>query len=397
MKFSVLLPTKNRLEYLKYAVSSVLLQDYSDWEVIVSDNCSGEDVKGYVDSLRDSRVKYVRCSTPCSVTENWNNALDHSDSDYVIMLGDDDCLLQGALSCYSKLLNEFCFPDMIYNSALSYTYPHVIQGASEGSLVKHTYASFFLDKQQPFFLEKTEAFRLVKQILNFNVAVNFNMQHSLVSRALVNELKNYGKFYQSPYPDYYATTALLLKAEHILAIPFPLVVIGVSPKSFGYYYLNDKEKEGTQFLQNAASEGVEENTSGYLLPGSLMNISWLWAMEAVWINFGKEYGLRINYYKFRLLQVLCQLKKYICCEGLCLRDLFDFAKRLFFWEKVAYLIPFLIALLIRIFPKNRYGKAFARKMVYAFSHPVYGAPKQFPGNYRSIMDVFEKMNIDDLQ
>lgn len=392
MKFSVLLPTRNRLEYLKYAISSVLLQDFDNWEVIVSDNCSEADVKGYIDSLGDSRIKYFRCSSVCSVTENWNNALDQSDGDYIIMLGDDDCLLQGCFVHYLRLLNEFCFPDMIYNSALNYTYPNVMPGKLEGSLVKHTYASFFLGKQKPFFIEKSEALCFVKQVLNFNLTVNFNMQHSLVSRVLVNKLKNYGKFYQSPYPDYYATTALFIKAERILAVPIPLVVIGVSPKSFGYYYLNNKEEEGVQFLQNLLSE----NGSGYLLSGSNMNISWLQAMETVCRNFGKEHVLRINYSKFRMLQVLHQLKKYVCCEGFYLKDMLEFAKSLFFWEKVVYLIPCLIALLIRFCPKNKYGKAFARKMAYAFSHPVYEAPQKFSGNYYTIMDVFQKINIDDL-
>jgi glycosyltransferase involved in cell wall biosynthesis len=42
MKFSVLLPTRNRLNLLSYAIETVIRQDYSDWEIIISDNCSEE-------------------------------------------------------------------------------------------------------------------------------------------------------------------------------------------------------------------------------------------------------------------------------------------------------------------------------------------------------------------
>ncbi len=102
MKFSVLLPTRNRLDLLSYAIETVRRQDYSDWEIIVSDNFSEEDIAGYVRSIDDSRIKYCRTDKFVPVTDNWNNALAKSDGDYVIMLGDDDCLMKGYFSTLKK-------------------------------------------------------------------------------------------------------------------------------------------------------------------------------------------------------------------------------------------------------------------------------------------------------
>ena len=51
MLFSVLLPTHDRLEYLRYAVESVRRQDEDDWELIVSDNDSTDDIAGFVEGL----------------------------------------------------------------------------------------------------------------------------------------------------------------------------------------------------------------------------------------------------------------------------------------------------------------------------------------------------------
>ncbi len=98
MLFSVLLPTHDRLEYLRYAVESVRRQDDADWELVVSDNDSTDDIAGYVHGLGDDRVRYVQDRQFVPVTENWNNALRHSRGDYVVMLGDDDALLPGYLS-----------------------------------------------------------------------------------------------------------------------------------------------------------------------------------------------------------------------------------------------------------------------------------------------------------
>src|SRR5581483_1295738 len=316
MKFSVLLPTRNRLEYLRYAVFSVLKQNYKDWEIIISDNASEEDVEGFVRSFKDSRIKYVRTDHFCSVTTNWNNAIQMATGDYIIMLGDDDCLLKDYFSLCADLIKQNDFPDMLYNGALTYVYPGVLREEPKGYLVQCGHASFFIDEKKPFLLSKETRHRLVKEIMNFNVSVNFNMQHSLINRKLVKALGEYGDFFQSPYPDYYATTALLLKAERVLAVPYSMVVIGVTPKSFGWYYLNNKEKEGAAFLQNfPTNDEIYKQMSKHILAGSDMNTSWLFAMEFVRRNFSREFFLKVNYKKFRFLQVISQCKRFACHEN----------------------------------------------------------------------------------
>ena len=75
MRFSILIPTRNRLEYLKLAVESVLRQDYEDWQLIVSDNCSEQGVGDYLNKLSDPRLVYSRTEPVLPVTENWNRAL----------------------------------------------------------------------------------------------------------------------------------------------------------------------------------------------------------------------------------------------------------------------------------------------------------------------------------
>ena len=47
MKVSVLIPTRERLDYLRHAVESVRRQSTPDWEVVIADNASTEDIAGY--------------------------------------------------------------------------------------------------------------------------------------------------------------------------------------------------------------------------------------------------------------------------------------------------------------------------------------------------------------
>src|SRR5918997_95547 len=101
---SVLLPTRNRLDYLRYAIETVLRQDDPDWEIVVSDNDSEEDIAGHVRGLGDDRVRYVRTASFVPVTENWNNALEHSIGRYAVMLGDDDGLMPGYVARVRELV-----------------------------------------------------------------------------------------------------------------------------------------------------------------------------------------------------------------------------------------------------------------------------------------------------
>ena len=306
MKFSVLLPTRNRIELLRHAVESVRMQDYADWEIVISDNASDEDVAGFAASFGDARIRYSRTDRFLPVTENWSRALEQSSGDYLIMLGDDDALMPGCLSTAHQLIGSWGAPDAIYTQALQYAYPGVIPGNGQG-FIQTGFNAFLGDADRPFLLERGVAENMVSAAMSFHVQYGFNMQHFIISRRLVKALAEKGPFFQSPYPDYYAANVILLEAKSILAYPLPLVMIGISPKSFGYYYHNKRENEGVEFLQNLVSEDMQMRLSKTLVPGTNMNDSWLVAMETIRQNF-PERQLRVNYRRYRLLQYYAVLR-----------------------------------------------------------------------------------------
>lgn len=309
MKLSILLPTRDRLDLLRYAVESVRMQDYADWEIVVSDNASAEDVQPYVASLADARVRCYRQQAAVPVTDNWNAALERSTGEYLIMLGDDDALMPGCLRRAAQLLEQWSQPDAIYAQALQFAYPGTMPGHAEG-FVQTGYTEFFrAGRGQPFLLARGMARRLVLETMRFRIRFGYNMQHFVVSRALVDSLRPKGPFFQSPYPDYYAANAVLLRAERIVAEPRPLTMVGISPKSFGFYFHNQREGEGVAFLQNTPAAAAAGQATRRLVPGSNMNDSWLAATEALAANFAGAPGLRVNYRRYRLLQYNVLLKQ----------------------------------------------------------------------------------------
>ena len=302
MKFSILLPTRNRLDLLRYAIESVQRQSCKDWEIVVSDNDSKEDIAGYIAALDDSRIRYVRTSRFVPVTENWNNALDHSRGDYVVMLGDDDCLLNGYLSEMSGLIDRFSRPDCIYVEAIQFAYPGAIPGHPKG-FVQTGYSDLLRGRTEPALLSRTEALATVRKSMSLRLSFSYNMQHILVSRRLIDSVATYGPFYQSPYPDYYASNVILLVANSVVVVPRAMVAIGISPKSFGYYYFNDRVEEGTAFLNNLDPKFVPESVRSKLLPGNPLITSWYLAMVAIEQNFGTKYGIKSDVARYRFALV----------------------------------------------------------------------------------------------
>lgn len=303
MKFSVLLPTRNRAELLRYAIESVRRQDYDDWEIIVADNDSQDDTESYVQSLADARIGYVRTQRFLSVTDNWNRALAQCGGDYFVMLGDDDCLLPGYFGTLAPLVRQYRLPELVYVQALQYAYPGVMPGQLSG-FVQTGYCEFMEGRSEPFLLPEPEARNAIAKALSLRFSFGFNMQHSLVSRVAMERLRYAGPFFQSPYPDYYATTATLLTSRSVLVVPQSLVAIGISPKSFGYYYFTGREAEGTALLNNMDSSSVPSHVRSRLLPGSALITSWYVAMACIEHNFGRKYGVRVDTDRYRFLQVL---------------------------------------------------------------------------------------------
>ena len=60
MTFSITIPAY-KTRFLDEAIHSVIAQTYQDWQLVIVDDCSPEDLKGIVEPyLADSRVEYYR-------------------------------------------------------------------------------------------------------------------------------------------------------------------------------------------------------------------------------------------------------------------------------------------------------------------------------------------------
>jgi glycosyltransferase involved in cell wall biosynthesis len=92
------IPTRNRSQLLEKAIASVLGQSYRQFTLVVSDNASNDDTADVVASFRDPRIVYRPLERGISRPANTNRLIELAETEFVLLLGDDDELHADHLS-----------------------------------------------------------------------------------------------------------------------------------------------------------------------------------------------------------------------------------------------------------------------------------------------------------
>ncbi len=133
--FSIVIPTYNRAADLQFALYCIFRQTFSDFEVVISDNCSNDNTKSVVQNIKDKRIRYFRLKKTVGNAVNFKNGIKRAKGKYIFLHSDDDFIL------YSQSLGE------IYNKIIR-LHP---------GYVRINYVSLSLNKKQIFY------YRLVKR------------------------------------------------------------------------------------------------------------------------------------------------------------------------------------------------------------------------------------------
>jgi len=107
-KVSVCIPVYNREDYISEAIDSVLRQSYTNFELLITDNCStdktAEIVKEYASS--DSRIVYHRNERNLGVVGNMNRGLILARGKYIKFLFSDDLLAPECVEVFVEKMDE---------------------------------------------------------------------------------------------------------------------------------------------------------------------------------------------------------------------------------------------------------------------------------------------------
>lgn len=192
MKISILIPTFNRADRLEKAIKSALNQDYSNLEIIVSDNNSTDNTFEIVSDFFDNpRFKYFKNDDNIGAVRNIGNGISNLISgDYFLVLCDDDYLINNKY--ISQAVNIIKNNKNILMVSSQYYFTN--EGHNTKNQIKVPFKT--VEKGKDLFMK----FMKVKHITGCLSTTLFNRKFAIKTKSFINQY------------DYGSDTELILKS-----------------------------------------------------------------------------------------------------------------------------------------------------------------------------------------
>lgn len=213
--FSILIPTRNRSEYLKYALDSALSQTFKDLEVVVSDNASEDNTRQLVEGIGDPRIRYFRTKRFVSVGENFNNTFHNSSGDYFILMGDDDFLMPYYLEEIYRCLSKNPGAEVFLSNTAQFDYR-----TNKLQIYSGTGASFREEDKK----------EIISRYFDF-IPDPHNPAMGCFAKKLAEKVCINGQLYSGTFPDYSANFSMVIKACRVFKTDLITNITTITRKS----------------------------------------------------------------------------------------------------------------------------------------------------------------------
>lgn len=273
MLFSIIIPTRNRPEYLVGAVRSALDQiDAGDVEVIVFDNASTLPASSVLAGMADPRLTIVRSEESLAMRDSWEKSLSLAKGDYVTVLGDDDALLPSAVKVGRSIISKHDVAMLRWDRA-QYYWPAYINPALENLCTIPLGKTLF----------KVDGHWLLGQIgkLNLPYSVTPMVSNSWIRRDLIAKAKEKnGRFFQTASPDVDSGFVLAFTARWFHCLNFPLSICAQSSSSNGaqvaqgFFVQNNESKKNAQALSAAKDFHKLNEQASIILDKNAVQTMW---------------------------------------------------------------------------------------------------------------------------
>lgn len=108
-KIDIMIPHYGDTASLRVAIDSVLVQKYQNWRMVIVDDGGSNETEDLVRQIAlstQNQVKYIKNPTNLGFAKNFQRCLDLVESDWFVMMGNDDKMMPNFLEQFAKLKNE---------------------------------------------------------------------------------------------------------------------------------------------------------------------------------------------------------------------------------------------------------------------------------------------------
>lgn len=87
---SIIMPSYNTASFIEETIQSVLNQTYTNWELIIVDDCSTDNTDEVLENIKDSRIRYFKNDKNSGAAVSRNKALREAKGQWIAYLDSDD-------------------------------------------------------------------------------------------------------------------------------------------------------------------------------------------------------------------------------------------------------------------------------------------------------------------
>lgn len=105
--FSVIIPLFNKEKFVENAVKSILEQTFSDFEIIIVEDCSSDNSWDVVLKINSDKIKIIKHKKNKGLSASRNTGIKNSNANYVTFLDADDVWKSNYLEKIHDLIQQF--------------------------------------------------------------------------------------------------------------------------------------------------------------------------------------------------------------------------------------------------------------------------------------------------
>lgn len=260
LRYSIIIPTRERADVLQWALKTCTMQAYENLEIIVSDNYSQDNTEQIVKSTGDTRIRYYNTEQRLSMSHNWEFALEKATGDYITILGDDDGFVPNAIEDINKILSKaksdaLCWHQSRYFWPGNVVYPHELFVVLRNRVVS------------------INAYDNLCKVINHQKHYSSNpwLYSGFVHKSVIEKVKanSKGIFFHSMIPDVYSGLAIGSQIDTYMYSTGAFSIAGNSSHSNGMSCISSKEKNRESFNKFLSENPIPFHTSLELVASSI--------------------------------------------------------------------------------------------------------------------------------
>ena len=267
---SIVIPTKDRYNYLKCLLELIYGFKSELIEVVLQDNTSNnEEIIKFLEERNYPNLVYNHIPHQIPISLNCDKAIKNSHGKYVCFIGDDDGVTRYIVDCVRWMDNNDI--EIVLPETISYYWPDAVYTVS-GNVPGRLIIPKFSNK-----VTKISTRLVLEEIMNLGFINRGRLPlayHGIVRRDTLEKIFQIcGTYFPGQSPDIANGVALSLVSDHYYHISFPLVIPGAGSRhggDIGKMKNHAAKIEDVPFLSNTAKRDWEE-----LIPR-------IWTGETIW-------------------------------------------------------------------------------------------------------------------